>query len=179
MVRIDEFPPLPPDRYEAWMRFGKWDTVWYPQFLGLEVEDVRRDYARMRLPYRPEFRQPARVWHGGVIASMIDTVVVPAVGSAYDEPRQLFTIDMQIRYLAPIGEEDAVAEGWVVKRGTPDRLLRRAGAHRVGHARGHGHPRVQGVVETPGGLTTPGRPRLNVSESGRVQTVRPVVTVPA
>jgi uncharacterized protein (TIGR00369 family) len=117
MVRIDEFPPLPPDRYEAWMRFGKWDTVWYPQFLGLEVEDVRRDYARMRLPYRPEFRQPARVWHGGVIASMIDTVVVPAVGSAYDEPRQLFTIDMQIRYLEPIGEEDAVAEGWVVKRG--------------------------------------------------------------
>lgn len=99
------------------MRFGKWDTVWYPQFLGLEVEDVRRDYARMRLPYRPEFRQPARVWHGGVIASMIDTVVVPAVGSAYDEPRQLFTIDMQIRYLEPIGEEDAVAEGWVVKRG--------------------------------------------------------------
>jgi len=82
MVRIDEFPPLPPDRYEAWMRFGKWDTVWYPQFLGLEVEDVRRDYARMRLPYRPEFRQPARVWHGGVIASMIDTVVVPAVGAA-------------------------------------------------------------------------------------------------
>jgi uncharacterized protein (TIGR00369 family) len=91
--------------------------VFFPQFLGLDVEELRTDYARMRLAYRPEFRQPAGVWHGGVIASMIDTVVVPAIGGAYDEPRQLFTIDMQLRYLAPIGEEDAVAEGWVVKRG--------------------------------------------------------------
>jgi uncharacterized protein (TIGR00369 family) len=99
------------------MRFGQWDTVWYPQFLGLQTEDVRTDYARMRLGYRPEFRQPAGVIHGGVIASMVDTVVVPAVGSGYDEPRQLFTIDMSLRYLAPIVEEDLVAEGWVVRRG--------------------------------------------------------------
>jgi uncharacterized protein (TIGR00369 family) len=91
--------------------------VWFPQFLGLEVEELRTDYARMRLRYRPEFRQPAGVWHGGVIATMIDTVVVPAVGTGYEEPRQLFTIDMQLRYLAPVGEEDAVAEGWVVQRG--------------------------------------------------------------
>jgi uncharacterized protein (TIGR00369 family) len=71
----------------------------------------------MRLAYRPEFRQPAGVVHGGVIASLIDTVVVPAVGGGYDEPRQLFTIDMQLRYLAPIVEDDLVAEGWIVQRG--------------------------------------------------------------
>ncbi len=71
----------------------------------------------MRLAYRPEFRQPAGVMHGGVIASMIDTVVVPAIGSGYDEPRQLFTIDIGLRFLAPIIEEDAIAEGWVVQRG--------------------------------------------------------------
>ena len=30
----------------------------------------------------------------------------------------MFTIDMQLRYLAPIGEgEDAVAEGWIMQRG--------------------------------------------------------------
>jgi uncharacterized protein (TIGR00369 family) len=117
-TRAEQFPPLPPERYERWSRFGQWDTVWFPQFLGLKVEDVRQDYARMRLAYRPEFRQPANVWHGGVIASMIDTVVVPAVGGGYDEPRALFTIDIQLRYLAPLQpDEDAVAEGWVVQRG--------------------------------------------------------------
>jgi uncharacterized protein (TIGR00369 family) len=115
--RADQFDPLPAERALRWSKFGRWETVFFPQFLGLEVEELRTDYARMRLAYRPEFRQPAGVWHGGVIASMLDTVVVPAIGGAYDEPRQLFTIDMQLRYLAPIGEEDAVAEGWVVRRG--------------------------------------------------------------
>jgi uncharacterized protein (TIGR00369 family) len=115
--RAAEFAPLPPERYARWSNFGNWETVWFPQFLGIEVEELREDYARMRLAYRPEFRQPAGVMHGGVIASMIDTVVVPAIGSGYDEPRQLFTIDIALRFLAPLVEEDAIAEGWVVQRG--------------------------------------------------------------
>jgi len=115
--RAAQFPPLPEARAQAWSRFGKWNTVWFPQFLGVEVEELRTDYARMRLAYRPEFRQPAGVVHGGVIASMLDTVVVPAIGSGYDEPRQLFTIDIALRFLAPIVDEDLVAEGWVTQRG--------------------------------------------------------------
>jgi uncharacterized protein (TIGR00369 family) len=116
-TRAEQYAPLPDARAAVWRRFGQWDTVWFPQFLGIQTEDVRTDYARLRLPYRPEFRQPAGVVHGGVIASMIDTAVVPAVGGGYDEPREMFTIDMQVRYLAPIVEEDVVAEGWVVRRG--------------------------------------------------------------
>ena len=115
--RAAQFAPMPPERFEIWKNFGKWDTVWFPKLLGVEVEELRADYARMRLPYRPEFRQPAGVVHGGVIATMIDTVVVPPVGGGYDEPRQLFTIDIQLRFLAPIIDDDIVAEGWVVQRG--------------------------------------------------------------
>ncbi len=115
--RSEQFPPLAPARAAIWSDFGKWDTVWFPKFLGIEVEELRQDYARMRLRYRPEFRQPAGVVHGGVIASMIDTVVVPAVGSGYDERRRLFTIDIQLRFLAPIVEDDLVAEGWIAQRG--------------------------------------------------------------
>jgi uncharacterized protein (TIGR00369 family) len=115
--RSEQFPPLAPERAARWSQFGKWETVWYPQFLGIEVEELRQDYARMRLRFRPEFRQPAGVVHGGVIASMIDTVVVPAIGSGYDEPHELFTIDLQMRFLAPIVDDDVVAEGWVTQRG--------------------------------------------------------------
>ena len=115
--RSEQFPPLAAERAAIWSQFGKWDVVWFPKFLGVELEELRQDYARMRLPYRPEFRQPAGVVHGGVIASMLDTVVVPAVGAGYDEPRQLFTIDMQLRFLAPIIDDDLVAEGWVSHRG--------------------------------------------------------------
>ncbi|MCU1430680.1 MAG: hypothetical protein JWL83_4680 [Actinomycetia bacterium] len=117
MTRADQFEPLPAERLKRWAQFGHWDTVYFPQLLGLEVEEVRVDYARMRLAYRPEFQQPAGVVHGGVIATMLDTVVVPAIGGGYDDPREFFTIDMQVRFLAAIRAEDAIAEGWVVRRG--------------------------------------------------------------
>ena len=66
--------------------FERWNrcTPYFPTLVGLELEEVRTDYARMRLPYRPELQQPAGVVHGGAVATLIDTVVVPAVGQAYD-----------------------------------------------------------------------------------------------
>lgn len=116
--RADLFDPLPPEARELWGSFGNWQRIYFPSHLGIEVEELRRDYARMRLPYRPELEQPAGVLHGGAIASLIDTVVVPAIGSAYDEFRPFLTVDMQVRYLASIAGEDAVAEGWITKRGS-------------------------------------------------------------
>ena len=108
---------MPPERLARWSDFANWETVYFPQFLGLKVEELRQDYARMRIAFRPEYNQPAGVMHGGVIATLVDTVVVPAIGTGYDDPRALFTIDISLRFLAPIVESDAIAEGWIVQRG--------------------------------------------------------------
>lgn len=115
--RAQMHEPLSPDRANYWSRFGQWERTFFPNFIGLQLAEVRVDYGRMRLPYRPELEQPARVVHGGAIATLIDTVVVPAIGSAYDRRPEMLTIDMQIRYLGAARETDLVAEGWVVKRG--------------------------------------------------------------
>ncbi len=115
--RASQYAELPPARLERWSRFGKWDTTFFPSFVGLELEEVRTDYARMRLPFRPELNQPAGVIHGGAIATLIDTVVVPAVGSGYDDFMVMLTIDLQIRYLSAAANTDLVAEGWVTRRG--------------------------------------------------------------
>ena len=69
----------------------------FPNVVGLELEEVRIDYGRMRLPFRSELNQPAGMVHGGAIATLIDTVVVPAIGSAYDDFMVMLTIDLQIR----------------------------------------------------------------------------------
>jgi uncharacterized protein (TIGR00369 family) len=115
--RAELHEPLPPDRVERWSRFGRWDRTYFPSLVGLVLEEVRQDYARMRLPFRPELEQPAGAIHGGVIATMIDTVVVPAVGAYYERMPPMLTIDMQVRYLGAAREADLVAEGWVVRRG--------------------------------------------------------------
>lgn len=86
--------------------------------LGLETEEIRRDYARMRLPYRPQLNQPQGVVHGGAIASLIDTVVVAPIASGLPRPpKRMLTVDMHVHYLGAIVESDAIAEGWVRKRG--------------------------------------------------------------
>jgi len=115
--RAGQFAPLPPDAAERWRQFGHWERTYYPVLLGIVVEEVRTDYCRMRLPYRPEIEQPAGVVHGGAIASLLDSVVVPAIGSAYDGDANFSTVDMHVQYLSALIQEDAVAEGWIVKRG--------------------------------------------------------------
>lgn len=113
----DRFARLPPERAARWTQFGRWETRFFPNVVGLVLEEVRMDYARMRLPFRSELQQPGGVMHGGAIATLVDTAVVPAIGSAYAEFRQLFTVTMQVHYLEPVAGEDAVAEAWVEKRG--------------------------------------------------------------
>lgn len=113
----DSFEPLPDDVAARWATFGRWERTYFPKLLGLEVEDLRTGYCRMRLPYRPELDQPFGVVHGGAIASLIDTVVVPAVGAAYEAGWGYATLTMDIQYLGAIVREDAVAEGWVTQRG--------------------------------------------------------------
>lgn len=90
----------------------------FPRLLGLRLDEVRRDYARMRLPFRQELLQPAGLVHGGAIATLIDSVVVGAILSGLDgPPRKLLTIDMHIYYLDSVAAEDLVAESRVRRRG--------------------------------------------------------------
>ncbi len=91
--------------------------MYFPRVVGLVTEEVRSDYARLRLPYRPELDQPAGVVHGGAIATMIDTVVVPAIGGAYDALPQMLTLSLSVQFLGAVRATDAVAEGWVTRRG--------------------------------------------------------------
>ncbi len=116
-TRADRFAALPPERAERWARFGRWDDRLFPNVVGLELEEVRLDYGRMRLPFRSELNQPAGMVHGGAIATLIDTVVVPAIGSAYDEFMVMLTIDLQIRFLGAALQSDLVGEGWITRRG--------------------------------------------------------------
>jgi uncharacterized protein (TIGR00369 family) len=113
----DRFSPLPADVAAVWAKFPSWDRTLFPNVVGLEVEEIRTDYCRMRLPFRPELEQPAGVVHGGAIATLIDTVVVPAVGAAYPQGWRYLTVTMDIQFLGAVAGEDAIAEGWVEQRG--------------------------------------------------------------
>jgi uncharacterized protein (TIGR00369 family) len=117
-LHANRFAPLDGPVADRWAKFPRaGERVYFPSLVGLVLEEVRTDYARMRLPYRPELDQPAGVVHGGAIATLVDTVVVPAVGQAYDVGWAYFTVQMDVRYIGAVVGEDAIAEGWVEQRG--------------------------------------------------------------
>lgn len=111
------FPPLAPERLARWDNWLSREEPMYSTLVGFTVEEIRTDYARLRLPYKPDLRQPAGVVHGGAIATLIDSVVVPAIGSAYDDRPPMVTVSMLVQYLGAVVEQDVVAEGWVRRRG--------------------------------------------------------------
>lgn len=117
MSRAHEFEKLPAEK-EQFIIEGLMSRAPFPKFLGMRFEEVRLDYGRISLPYRPELNQPAGMIHGGVIASLIDTVVVGPLMSALDAPpRKLLTIDLHVHFFDAAVEETLVAEGWVRRRG--------------------------------------------------------------
>lgn len=116
-MRADDFPPLDPDVAARWSSFPHWEgKTYFVNIAGLEVEELRTDYARMTMPFRESNLQAAGLMHGGAIATLIDTVVVPAIGTGLPEGSLWSTIELHVQYHRPL-LSDAVAEGWVVKRG--------------------------------------------------------------
>ena len=117
MSRAEQFAALDDVQRQRWLGFGQWDVTYFPKLVGMIVDEVRVGYCRMRLPWRIEITQPAGVAHGGSIATLIDSVVVPAIGSGYETNRGFVTLDMHVQYLGALVDQDAIAEGWVTQRG--------------------------------------------------------------
>ena len=116
-ARAASFPPLPDDVAARWASFPPKDRPMFANLVGLVVEEIRTDYCRMRLGHRPELEQPMGFVHGGAIATLIDSCVVPAIGQAYDPGWQYVTVTMDIQYMGGVRQEDVIAEGWIEQRG--------------------------------------------------------------
>jgi len=120
--RAAQFEETPTEVRERWEGFGQRgfggrQHVVFPEYLGLRIEEVRVGYCRMRMAFRPELLQAGGVVHGGAIASLLDSVIVPAIGSVVEQGSDYSTIDLHVQFLAPLLEDDCVAEGWVLRRG--------------------------------------------------------------
>ncbi|MEW6297066.1 MAG: PaaI family thioesterase [Thermodesulfobacteriota bacterium] len=90
----------------------------FSALVGLQIEEVRADFCRVRLPFRPELRTAGEVVHGGAIASLIDTAGVVAVWSNADPAATRgATASLTVNYLAAARRVDLVAEARVLRRG--------------------------------------------------------------
>jgi uncharacterized protein (TIGR00369 family) len=91
----------------------------FNRFLGLTLVDLRDGFARLELPYRPEFIGDARrpALHGGVLSTLIDTAGGAATFTKIGADDACSTIDLRVDYLLPGSPELICAEATVIRIG--------------------------------------------------------------
>jgi uncharacterized protein (TIGR00369 family) len=89
-----------------------------PAALGIRLEAIEPDRARLALPWSDGVATMADVVHGGAIATLADTAVMAAAWASDDEPESLTgaTVSLTLDYLAA-ARGDLTADATVLRRG--------------------------------------------------------------
>ncbi len=89
--------------------------------LGIEVEDAREGWVRLRLPVRDELRNAVGApVHGGVLSTLVDAAVGGALGTLHEASEGgvgQTTLDLNVSFIAAAGEGDVFAEGRILRKG--------------------------------------------------------------
>ena len=89
----------------------------FVNFMGIEVPQLGRGYARFVLPIRPDFLNSQGFLQGGVVAALADEAVAYALFSLARPGELLNTVEMKINFLAPVQTGEVEAQAHIVKRG--------------------------------------------------------------
>lgn len=87
--------------------------------LGLIIERYEPDEARVRLPFRADLTNDGTYYHGGVVASVLDTCGALAAWSNHDFTKgaRASTVAMSVQYVGACKGSDLVCTAKAVKRG--------------------------------------------------------------
>lgn len=94
-------------------------TTPYLAGLGIQIERYEPDEATVRLPFRADLTNDGTYYHGGVIASVMDTAGAAAAWSNhdFDKGARASTIAMSLQYVGACKGSDLICHARVVRRG--------------------------------------------------------------
>jgi uncharacterized protein (TIGR00369 family) len=87
--------------------------------LGIRLESIEPDRARLAMPYRPELATIGDVVHGGALSALVDTAAMAASWSAHDGsgPLRGTTVGLSVDFLAAARGLQVTADARVIRRG--------------------------------------------------------------
>ena len=89
----------------------------YWTLLGLEIADIKKGWAKVRLPFARKLVHPLGIAHGGAIFSAADSAVAMALIGLVERDETFTTVEMKINYLRPFDKGEIVAEARIIHRG--------------------------------------------------------------
>ncbi len=110
---------MPADLLAAARQRARANLFW--QHLGVEVQDAREGWVRLRLPVRDALCNAAGApVHGGVYAALVDMAVGSALGTLREASEggvRQTTLDLNVSFLAAARGGDLLAEGRILRHG--------------------------------------------------------------
>lgn len=87
--------------------------------LGMGLESIEADRARLAMPYRDELATIGDVVHGGALSALVDTAAMAASWSAHDAsgPLRGTTVGLSINFVAAARGQELTADARVIRRG--------------------------------------------------------------
>ncbi len=88
-------------------------------WLGLVIERYEPDHTATRIPFREDLTNDGSHYHGGVIASALDTCGALAAWSHHDFAKgsRASTVSMSVQYVGTARRSDLLCHARAVKRG--------------------------------------------------------------
>jgi len=86
--------------------------------LGMELVEVKKGWAQVRLPIEEKLTNAIGLVHGGVIFSSADSAVGMALVGMISRTENISTLEMKINYLKPVRGGEIIAEARIIHRGS-------------------------------------------------------------
>ena len=113
---MSEYEELAPRFKQALLTKTK-VTVPFWSLFDMELIDVKKGWAKMRIPFSKKLTNANGYVHGGAIFSVADTAVGIALYSLVNKDDFITTIEMKINYLKPIDASEIIAEAKIIHKG--------------------------------------------------------------
>lgn len=87
--------------------------------LGITFDRYEPDDVVVRLPFHEQLTNDGEVYHGGVIATMLDTAGAAAAWSNhdFDKGSRASTVSLSVQYIGTARRSDLLCHGRAVRRG--------------------------------------------------------------
>lgn len=87
----------------------------FEEYLGMEIMEASDGKAVLSLPFKVKLAQGVGLMHGGAVTALADTAVAMAIKSLVPEGTDFVTVEMSLKFLAPVLEGVVRAQARAVR----------------------------------------------------------------
>lgn len=116
MIDTSKFEELYPNFKNALIRKSPSVHPFW-RLLGMELADIKKGWAVVRLPFDAKLTQADGIAHGGATFAAADAAVGMALLGMIDRDETMVTLEMKLNYLKPFSGGAILAEAIIVQKG--------------------------------------------------------------